>query len=458
MKIKTRYNLTFTLLSSTIILFFAVTIYFLAAKNREKEYFSILKSEAIIKGNLYADEAITSSHIQDIYRQQENKNNLINVAIYDVNRHLLYQDQPITIPQDSIQSVWNSLQKNKNFKNKNKTKYSIGFPFQYDDKEYFIIASGQDIYGHQEMYQLRITLVIIALSAIILLYVLGHFLSKRLVRPIIEMSEEINKITAAHLDLRLKPLKHKDELNQLGEKFNLMLDRLENSFGAQKEFVAHISHELRTPLAAMITDLELAMDYNRTDKEYRDTIKRSLDDAKKIVTLSNNLLDLAKANYEPQEIGYMPVRVDEILLEAYQEIQTSHNKYSIQIEFETENSDDHLITVMGNPYLLKVACKNLIENACKFSENHKCIIKISDTPKMVKVAFMDTGMGISDEELDHIFTTFYRGKNQTHYSGYGIGLPLTKKILHQHNGKIKVETKLGSGSTFTLSIPHLSNI
>src|SRR5699024_3207664 len=144
MKIKTRYNLTFTLLSSTIILFFAVTIYFLAAKNREKEYFSILKSEAIIKGNLYADEAITSSHIQDIYRQQENKNNLINVAIYDVNRHLLYQDQPITIPQDSIQSVWNSLQKNKNFKNKNKTKYSIGFPFQYDDKEYFIIASGQD--------------------------------------------------------------------------------------------------------------------------------------------------------------------------------------------------------------------------------------------------------------------------------------------------------------------------
>lgn len=457
MTIRTRYNLTFNLLTTFIILFFAGTIYWVAKKNREKEYFGILKNEAIIKANLFAEEAVTHLHLQQIYANQRLEDtDEIHIAIYNTNHQLLYQDLEMKDSQYSTQDLLGKITIDKELKLRRKINHILGINFKSQGKIFVILASGNDIHGRQEMYDLRIALGIIACIAIFILYILGYYFSKRLVRPITEMTKEINKITAAHLDLRLKPLKHKDELNQLGEIFNQMLDRLENSFDSQKEFVAHISHELRTPLAAMITDLELTLNHNRDSQEYKETLERTLLDAKKIVGLSNNLLDLAKANYEPQEIGYSSLRIDEVLLEAYQEMQMSSTPCSVQMEFSTNNPDDNWMTVMGNHYLLKVACKNLIENACKFSEDHQCFIQIATTKKMVKISFSDNGVGITDEDLEHIFTPFYRGKNLENYSGYGIGLPLTQKILLQHNGKLQVITTPEQGSTFTLSLPHLA--
>ena len=173
--------------------------------------------------------------------------------------------------------------------------------------------------------------------------------------------------------------------------------------------------------------------------------------------LSNNLLDLAKANYDPKEVGYTPLRIDEVLLEAYQEIQQGSAPCTVQMEFVGDTTDEHFMTVVGNPYLLKVACKNLIENACKFSYDHHCYIRIGFTNKMVKIEFIDNGIGIDDEDLDHIFVPFYRGSSQSDYDGYGIGLPVTQKILVQHSGELKVTTSPEQGSTFTMYIPHLAN-
>src|SRR5699024_1011272 len=159
---------------------------------------------------------------------------------------------------------------------KENSKHILGLEFKSGDKDFIVLASGEDYYGQRKMYELLYILGFTAIISIAILYALGFYFSRRLVHPIVEMTREINKITAAHLDLRLKPLKHKDELNELGAIFNQMLDRLENSFDSQKEFVAHISHELRTPLAAMITDLELTLSHdNHNDKEYRETLQRT---------------------------------------------------------------------------------------------------------------------------------------------------------------------------------------
>src|SRR5690625_7988661 len=126
-----------------------------------------------------------------------------------------------------------------------------------------------------------------------------------------------------------------------------MSDRLEDSFDSQEECVAHISHELRTPLAALITDLELALNQTHSSEEYRNTIERTLSDAKKIVHLSNNLLDLAKANDDPKEVGYTPLRIDEVLLEAYQEIQQGSTPCTVQTEFVVDITTEHVMTVVG---------------------------------------------------------------------------------------------------------------
>lgn len=455
MKIRARFNLIFTLLATSILLFFAVSVFWISKKNRENDFNTILENEARIKASLFIERNLSSTHLNKIYSNQNKNQNAIYIAIYDYDLKELYRDYPTPVNGDSIQNLLQKIKSNSNLKFRKNQEQTIGMQIKIGEKDFIVLATGKDTYGEEKLYELLYILIFTAIIAIIILYILGFYFSKRVLQPVTEMTREINKITAAHLDLRLKPLKYKDELNDLGAIFNQMLDRLESSFDSQKEFVAHISHELRTPLAAMITDLELALSHKQNEEEYRKTIERSLSDAQKVVKLSNNLLDLAKANYDPQEIGYTSLRIDEILLEAYQEIQSGASACSVQMEFATVNTDENLMTVMGNPYLLKVACKNLIENACKFSEDHHCFISIDFNNKMVKVDFIDNGIGITEEELEHIFTPFYRGKSQAEYEGYGIGLPLTQKILLQHNGKLKVSTALGKGSKLTLYIPHL---
>lgn len=456
MKIRARFNLIFTLLATSILLFFAASVFWISKKNREVEFNTILENEARVKTNLFVEADLSPAHLEHIYTNQNESQNTIYIAIYDAKLKELYRDYPTPANSDSIQNILQKIQSNTKIKFRENIDQTIGIQINTGGKDFLVLATGKDSYGEQKLYELLYILLFTAIVSIIILYILGFYFSKRVLHPVTEMTREINKITAAHLDLRLKPLKHKDEFNDLGAIFNQMLDRLENSFDSQKEFVAHISHELRTPLAAMITDLELALNQKHSEEEYRETIERSLSDAKKIVKLSNNLLDLAKANYDPQEIGYTSLRIDEILLEAYQEIQSGNSPCSVQMEFATDSTDENLMTVMGNPYLLKVACKNLIENACKFSDNHQCFISIGFNKRMVKVDFIDNGIGITEEELEHIFIPFYRGNSQSEYDGHGIGLPLTQKILLQHNGKLKVTTTLGQGSKFTLFIPHLA--
>lgn len=457
MKIRARFNLIFTLLATIALVFFGVTVYWVSKNDREKEFSSILKNKALVKSKLILSANLSLDELQQIFATQNEDSNRVAIAIYNEDFQQVYSEKSIFNTPDSTQIVLQKAKAHNEYIVRDGTKLTMGMTFLNDGKDYLVIASGSDHYGKEKLSELLYILIITAGIAIILLFILGFYFSKRVLNPIKEMTQEINKITAAHLDLRLRPLKHKDELNKLGAIFNQMLDRLESSFDSQKEFVAHISHELRTPLAAIITDLELALNQTHSSEEYRNTIERTLSDAKKIVHLSNNLLDLAKANYDPKEVGYTSLRIDEVLLEAYQEIQQGSAPCTVQMEFVGDTTDEHFMTVVGNPYLLKVACKNIIENACKFSYDHHCYIRIGFTNKMVKIEFIDNGIGIDDEDLDHIFVPFYRGSSQSDYDGYGIGLPLTQKILVQHSGELKVTTSPEQGSTFTMYIPHLAN-
>src|SRR5690606_19968653 len=181
---------------------------------------------------------------------------------------------------------------------------------------------------------------------------------------------------------------------------------LENSFDAQKNFVSNISHELRTPLSAIITELELSVSKNRNTEEYKAAIQNSLKDAKKLVRLSNSLLDLAKASYDPSEISFRSVRIDEVLLDARQQVQRENPDFKIDIHFGDNFESDDKISVNGNEYLLKTAFSNIFENGCKFSPDHQSIVLVHFDNSKIKLQFSDHGIGISEVELKHIFTPF----------------------------------------------------
>ena len=452
MKIKTRLTLIYTFFTAAILLAFASVIYFSAKENREKEFYTLLKKEAITKANLFFNAEVAEQTLQDIYRSNRKILNEVEVAIYDPKFNLLYHD---AVDIDMVKETPEMI--NEIYDSGEKQFYQmdwqvIGLRYEYAGNEYIITATAIDQYGYNKLDSLFKTMVIVFIISILFIYAAGRYFSKRAFEPVMQMTEKAKRISASNLDLRLTANSNKDELSELANTFNEMLDRLEDSFEAHKRFVSNISHEIRTPLAAIITELELAINKDRDLEEYKAALHNALGDAQKLVRLSNSLLDFAKASYDPSEIAFKEVRIDEILLDARHQVQQSNSKYKVDINFENAFENEEQITINGNEYLLKTAFVNLLENGCKFSPDHASEASISFENNKIILKFSDNGIGISEYDLKNIFSTFYRGENKTFADGNGIGLALTEKIIQLHNGNISVVSAPNKGTTFTVEI------
>jgi len=455
MKIRTRLTILFTLITATILLAFASVIYFSAKKNREREFYSILKKEAITKANLFFNAKVDTKTLQDIYRNNREILNEVEVAIYDTGFNLLYHDAvDIDYVKETPEMINEIFQKGE-IQFYQQDWQVIGLRYEYNNKNYIITATAIDQYGYNKLNSLLKNSIIVFIISIIFIYIAGLYFSKKVFVPVMDMIEKAKLISATNLDLRLKSNGSKDELDELANTFNEMLNRLENSFDAQKHFVSNISHELRTPLAAIITELELSTNKEKSVAEYKSTIQNALGDAKKLVRLLNSLLDLAKASYDPSEIAFKPIRIDEILLDARQQVQQANSDYKIEIVFEQEFENENQISINGNEYLLKVAFANLFENGCKFSKDRQSSVFISFERDKIQLRFTDNGIGISENDLNYIFTPFYRGENKIYAEGNGIGLALTHKIILLHKGTISVSSKQNEGTTFYVELLHI---
>lgn len=454
MKIRTQLTILFTLITATILLAFGSVIYISAKQNRETEFFSLLKKEAITKANLYFNAKVEVQILQDIYLANREILNEVEVAIYDTAFNLLYHDAvDIDIVKETLEMI-NSIYQSEELKFFQDDWQVIGLRYEFQNKTYIVTAAAFDQYGYNKLYNLQKNIIIVFIVSILLIGIAGLYFSKKAFNPVKEMVEKVNRISATNLDLRLALKGSKDELSELANTFNDMLDRLEKSFDAQKHFVSNISHELRTPLAAMIAELELAVNKNRSVEEYKSSVQNSLTDAKKLVRLSNNLLDLAKANYDSSEISFKLTRIDETLLDAMQHVQQANPNFKIDIYFENDFDNDNQISVKGNEYLLKVAFANLFENGCKFSADNHATVAISINWQKIILSFSDKGIGISETDLKSIFNPFYRGENKQFADGNGIGLSLTQRIILLHKGTISVSSKQNEGTTFYIELPH----
>lgn len=467
MKIRTRITLLFTVITASILLIFATVIFVSAKENREKEFYSLLKKEGITKANLFFNAKVDAQSLQDIYRNNRETLNEVEVAIYDKHFNLLYHDAvDIDVVKETPEMI-NEIYDKGEIKYYQNHWQVIGFRYGFLNKDYIITAAAYDQYGFAKLNNLLKSMIAIFFLSIAFIYAAGHYFSKKAFDPVREMTAKAKLISATNLDLRLNEHDAKDELSELANTFNQMLARLENSFDAQKNFVYNISHELRTPLAAIISELELSNYKDLKKSDYQTAIRQALHDAKKLTRLSNSLLDLAKASYDPSEISFKPIRVDEVLVDAMQEIQQANPDFNIHIQFDQEPEQEHQISVYGNEYLLKVAFINLIENGCKFSNDKSVFVSISHRPSepedmtletnaissFINLKFKDQGIGISEYDLRHLFKPFYRGENRQFAAGNGIGLYLTQKIIHLHRGNITVQSQELKGTTFILDLP-----
>lgn len=455
MKIRLKLTLLFAGLFGVLLLAFALTLYLTTAAHREADYFQRLRQLAITKTNLLVDAGVPPATLELIYKNSLTTLPQEEVAIFDTAFQLLYHDIGDIDKLRETKGMLDSIMALKEIHFYYEDLQVTGFLYPHRGNIYVITAAARDEEGLTRLHTLGLELMLGFTVAIALTLLAGIFFARKALQPVSAMVEKVAAISASRMDLRLSEGNRKDEIATLALTFNRMLDRLEQSFDAQKQFVGNISHELRTPLAAIIAEAEVSAIRSRSPEEYRETLRLILQDARRLSRLSTDLLDLAKTAYDPTGIQFSTVRPDEVLLDARQAILQANPGYRVLLHFEKEMEEGDCITVTGNEYLLRVAFSNLIENACKFSADKQCDVHIRYAKNQIALEFRDTGIGIPPEDLENIFTPFFRGANKRYAPGNGIGLSLTQRIVTLHHGTLTVTSHPGNGSAFTITLPQV---
>ncbi len=456
MKIRTALTLKNTGVTATVFLLCMAMIYLVSDHTRSKTFYHDLKSEAVTKAHLFLQNQVDARTMQSIYLNNKKFINEVEVAIYTTDFRMLYHD---AIQNDIIKEnreMIDRILREKEIEFYVDKYQGIGMLYSFGGKDYIVTAAAYDGYGYNNLFELRNTLLILFVIGLSLLFVSGYILARASLKPIRDIVREAETITAHHIDRRLPVKNGKDELGELSTTFNALLERLEASFNSQKMFVSNVSHEMRTPLAALIAELDLALQKERTGEQYRKAMQNALQDAGRMNKLIDGLLNLAKADYQKEQIKMQEIRLDELLLDVREFILRAHPDYHIELLFEQEDADDdNLITVQGNLYLLNIAFSNLIENNCKYSADKSSFIQISFWDKWTIVRLSDDGIGMSETDKQNLFTLFYRGDQENKVAGHGIGLALAQKIIHLHQGNITVHSEYGKGTTFVIELPHI---
>lgn len=337
---------------------------------------------------------------------------------------------------------------------RNQNTFYAGKFFKNASSGYIVIISGRDPYGYSELQYLQKILIAGFFLSIALSYFVGRTFSDFTFKPIRALIKKTKGINAENLHQRLDPVKGTDEVAEITQTFNDMLDRLETAFETQNNFISNASHELRTPLTIISGEAELAIakSSSRDSEDHRSLLKIQME-AERLENILTSLLGLAQSGFDGQKQRWEHIRLDELLWEVKAAIDLIDPANSIQIDFSNLPENPEEINLRGNLNLLKLAITNIVNNACKYSDNRLVVLGLSITAANAVISVKDQGIGIPEDELQHVFEPFFRASNTTNYKGYGVGLPLSLNIIRLHRGSIAIKTVQGSGTEMNIMLP-----
>ena len=221
---------------------------------------------------------------------------------------------------------------------------------------------------------------------------------------------------------------------------------------SQKRFIAHASHELRTPLTILEGEVSVTLQRARTEEEYRQTLETMQRTILRLHRLTTNLLTLSHLESGLADLPMREEFLDEMLHHSLADVRTRFPQREFQVHDEILQNRE--VILRCNRELVETAFTNILENAVKYSNRDTLVqISVSILGEHCVLKVRDEGLGISKEELQHIFTPFYRAERTRSLKGSGIGLALVKAILHLHHGTIYIESFPHEGTTIVINLP-----
>lgn len=309
-----------------------------------------------------------------------------------------------------------------------------------------VVLLQQGVISSEYMHELLTLLLLGSIGAVLLTAAASYFVASTSVRPLSRMMKQIEEIEASKLEYRVKVPSTGDEIEQLAAAFNRMLSRIEQSWNQQARFVADASHELRTPVAAIAGYVNLLRRWGKSNPQVLDeAIGVIQTESARMHALTEDLLLLTKPEAAViQDDAVSNVR--EVTREALALVSPLYPEVAIH----TDVAD---VEVQFAPPHLKRVLINVIDNACKYSVPHGRVLVTSMVHKeSMSIVVEDSGIGIPEVDLPHIFERFYRVDKSRQRGGSGLGLALVRELVASHQGTVQVDSQLGTGTRVTVTI------
>ncbi|MBD5069326.1 MAG: HAMP domain-containing histidine kinase [Lactobacillus sp.] len=306
--------------------------------------------------------------------------------------------------------------------------------------------------------KLTLIFLVFCLIAAIGIALLSYGLSSLLLRPIESINNTIGIINGddesdALANVRVPEFAHEDELAELGRLFNKMLDRMQRYVEQQQQFVEDVSHELRTPVAVIQGHLSLLKRWGKNDPAVLDeSIDASLQEISRMKSLVQEMLDLSRAEQVEIQFGKEITNAKEVGLQVFNNFQMIHPDFNFVLDDDLNDKAE--VQIYRNH--LEQVLIILMDNAVKYSKDRKEVhLTLSKNINDIDIVVQDFGEGISQENIKRIFDRFYRvdKARSRDKGGNGLGLSIARRLIEGYHGKLIVESAVGQGSLFKISLP-----
>lgn len=299
-------------------------------------------------------------------------------------------------------------------------------------------------YLRAECYDLIIiTFLIGALGAMIM----GYWVTRRGLSGIKQFANHVSDMSVDSLHQRLDSAHWPNELQYLGQTFNVMLDRIQQSFLQLNQFSADIAHELRTPIQHLMSMTELSLQKKCTEDEYQELLSQQLEVCCDLAKLIDDLLFLARSDYKQVLLSYEEFQARDVIVSLMEYYQILAEEKQIRLHCSGE------VQLTADRILFKRVITNLLSNALRYTpEQGEVWIDLSRQNHRACITIRDTGIGIPNHHLHQLFDRCYRvdPARQTETGGLGLGLAIVKSILNLHNGQLSIQSEVQQGTTVQL--------
>ena len=448
MKIRHKLFLSFSTVGSIILLIFGITIYLFSSNHKKQEFYNQLSHRVNITEKMFLEKDHFSEKDFEKIRQEflhtlpEEEEEVIKIG--DAGIESVQYDYP----KDFIRNIIT----NSHAWFEEGDRQGAGKYFHLDGKDYIVIVTAIDNSGIKKLIYLRGIIITGLIVCIFLFSLLSVPLSARIIKPLSYKIRMANMISANNLHQRLTGISSKDEIGELAIAFNHLLDRIENAFETRKRFISNASHEIRNPLTAIINEADISLEKKRTGDEYRESLNSISTEAERMQLLVDNLLELSKISDADTsfQFDYLPlIPLVEEVVKKYG-FTGKENQIKVIIKEQPSGFDPG---IWGNKNLIMSALTNIIDNACKFSNGKEVLITLSSEAQNAVITVQDEGIGIPEEDLNHITEAFYRASNARTIKGSGIGITLARRIVEIHKGELLISSKIGEGTEVKIYLP-----